>query len=59
MTMTDGGRIIDIPFSHIDLVPTLLDLMGRETSKKLPGKSWRPILSNPNASFSPNDVIIE
>lgn len=37
-------RRIDQPVSHIDLVPTLLELMGRKPEEALPGQSWRPLL---------------
>ncbi|MHC4474720.1 MAG: sulfatase-like hydrolase/transferase [Planctomycetota bacterium] len=40
-------RIVDNPVSHIDLVPTLLDLMGRAgaaNERALPGKSLRPLV---------------
>ncbi len=35
---------IEQPVSQIDLVPTLLDLMGRKPLATLPGQSWRPLL---------------
>jgi arylsulfatase A-like enzyme len=39
------GRRIDGPVSHIDLVPTLLDLMGRAIPGNLPGKSLVPVMA--------------
>lgn len=36
------------PVSHIDLVPTLLDLMGHEIPSHLQGKSLRPWIEGPN-----------
>jgi arylsulfatase A-like enzyme len=44
-----GGRHRMIPgrFSHIDLVPTLLDLMGKKTAAgSFPGRSLLPFLKN-------------
>ncbi|MGH7955949.1 MAG: sulfatase-like hydrolase/transferase, partial [Opitutaceae bacterium] len=36
---------IEQPVSHIDLVPTLLDLMGRKPIGSLPGQSWMPLVA--------------
>lgn len=38
-------RIIEKPVSHIDLVPTLLDLMDVQTNKEFPGQSLVPLLN--------------
>jgi len=35
---------IERPVSHIDLVPTLLYLMGARRPESLPGQSWVPLL---------------
>lgn len=40
-----GNRQYDYPVSHIDLVPTLLDLLGEEIPSALPGKSLVDILT--------------
>jgi len=45
-------------FSHIDLVPTLLDLMGVPASASLQGTSRVPVLQG-NADLADNDVFIE
>jgi arylsulfatase A-like enzyme len=37
-------RIIEDCVSHIDLVPTLLDLMGFSPDKRLPGRSLAPLI---------------
>ncbi len=38
------GRLISHPVSHIDLVPTVLELMGRGARKDLPGHSLVPLV---------------
>ena len=48
-----GGR-----FSHIDLVPTLLELMGIEASANLQGTSRVPVLEG-DEDLSNNDVFVE
>ncbi len=48
-----GGR-----FSHIDLVPTLLELMGIEASASLQGISRVPVLEG-DEDLSNNDVFVE
>ncbi len=44
--------------SQLDLVPTLLDLLGRNVPSHLQGRSWRPDLRHPE-TFPENDVVIE
>jgi len=39
-----GAARVEAPVSQIDLVPTLLDLMGRPPADGLPGRSLRPVL---------------
>lgn len=41
---TDGGRRIENPVSHIDLLPTLLDVAGIRPPPALHGKSLLPLL---------------
>ena len=55
-----GGqqRQIGGNFSHIDLVPTLLDLMGECIPDTLPGESRVPVLRG-EADLADNDVFIE
>lgn len=36
---------LDRAFSHIDLAPTLLELLGKKDSATLPGRSWVPLLA--------------
>jgi len=40
-----GQRMIPGRVSHIDLVPTLLDLMDKSVPAALPGKSLRPVIT--------------
>jgi arylsulfatase A-like enzyme len=37
-------RLVSGRFSHIDIVPTVLDLMGRPISGRLPGRSLVPVM---------------
>ena len=51
-------RLINRPVSHIDLVPTLLDLMGRRSAgAKLPGKSLAPLMRG--EELPEDDVFIQ
>lgn len=52
------GRIIDGPVSQIDLVPTMLDLVGRPVNDHLHGKSRLPVLKG-EETLEDNDVFIE
>jgi arylsulfatase A-like enzyme len=55
-----GAEARRIPgnFSHIDLVPTLLDLLGASGPDDLPGQSRVPVLRG-EADLADNDVFIE
>ncbi|MFO7976877.1 MAG: sulfatase-like hydrolase/transferase [Candidatus Hydrogenedentota bacterium] len=50
------GRQITAPVSHIDLVPTLLDLMDAKADAPLPGKSLVPCIRD---GRDPGPVIVE
>lgn len=50
-------QVIKHPVSHIDLVPTLLELMGKKIPDSLQGKSLLPIIQSGKASD--DDVFIE
>jgi arylsulfatase A-like enzyme/Flp pilus assembly protein TadD len=39
-----GGRRVDVPVQHVDLVPTLLDLTGAPPVQGLPGRSLTGLL---------------
>ena len=51
-------RMIPGNVSHIDLVPTLLDLMGESIPDHLQGESRVPVLKG-DATLSKNDVFIQ
>ena len=41
-----GGRRVDAPVQHVDLVPTLLDLAGAPAPADVRGRSLRPLLEH-------------
>lgn len=41
------GTVEDQPISHVDVVPTILDIFGLEQPKGLEGKSILPVFKNP------------
>ena len=51
-TMLEGSA------GHIDLVPTLLDLLGQEAPSHLQGKSLAPVLRG-EMDLSDNDVVVQ
>ena len=54
-----SSRRIWGPVSQIDLVPTLLDLMGQPIPDHLQGKSLKPLLEKPGDVAHEEDVFIE
>jgi len=50
-------KIISSPVSHIDFVPTLLDLLGQSVHQQCAGKSLLPLIND--ATASPNNVFLE
>ncbi|MHC4873886.1 MAG: sulfatase-like hydrolase/transferase [Planctomycetota bacterium] len=52
------GRRVSGPVSQVDLVPTLLDLLGEDVPAYLQGKSLAPLLAGDNRESSDN-VFIE
>lgn len=56
--LEQAPRRIDGRFSHIDLVPTLLELLGIERSDRLQGASRVPVLEGRD-DLESNDVFIE
>jgi arylsulfatase A-like enzyme len=53
-----AGRRIAGPVSHIDVLPTLLDLMGQPVPSSLQGASLKPLLDS-GLSRAQRDVFIE
>jgi arylsulfatase A-like enzyme len=56
--LAQAPRRVPGPSSQIDLVPTLLELLGAAVPVGLPGASRAPVLSGQVAP-APNDVVIE
>jgi len=52
-----AGRLVREPVSQIDMVPTLLDLMGRRRDTRLPGRSLVPLMKGREGT--PEHVFIE
>ena len=50
-------KMISHPVSHIDFVPTLLDLLGQSNHPQCAGKSLLPLINE--ASALPNNVFLE
>jgi len=55
--LSQSAMKIDAPFSHIDLMPTLLELLGGTVPAGLDGKSWAPQLRHP-ATIKGEDIIV-
>jgi len=55
--LSKGNQVIEGSVGHIDLVPTLLDLIGEEVPDHLQGKSLKPVLQG-ESDLSGNDVFI-
>src|SRR6478672_6931077 len=51
------GKMISRPVSHIDFVPTLLDLLGQPNHPQCAGKSLLPVIND--ATALPNNVFLE
>src|SRR5678809_516953 len=50
-------KMISHPVSHIDFVPTLLDLLGQSNHPQCAGKSLLPLINE--ATALPNNVFLE
>jgi arylsulfatase A-like enzyme len=50
-------KMISHPVSHIDFVPTLLDLLGQSNHPQCAGKSLLPLIND--ATALPNNVFLE
>ena len=56
--LTSGQQRVDGSVGHIDLVPTILDLLGESQPDHLEGKSLVPVLRG-EETLDDNDVFIE
>jgi arylsulfatase A-like enzyme len=54
-----GGQVSDALVSHLDLVPTVLDLLDLEIPQGLHGTSLRPVLTSPTDSVVREDCFAE
>ena len=52
------ARVISEPVSQVDIVPTLLDIMGKPIPNELDGYSWKPMLEG-SGEFTEKNVFIE
>jgi arylsulfatase A-like enzyme len=52
-------RTIQQPISHIDFVPTLLDLLGQPSHPQCAGKSLLPLLREDTSATAPTNIFIE
>ena len=46
-----AGKVCDALVSSVDIVPTILELVGVKTETALPGRSLLPLLDNPSAAW--------
>ena len=53
-----NGETIEAPVSQVDLVPTLLELLGKDAPEELEGYSWAPMLME-GGQLAERDVFIE
>jgi arylsulfatase len=63
--LVSGQRVIPNPVSHIDMVPTLLELLGCDKDQRLPGRSLvsliktgRPVRDHVYIQWNPNSGAI-
>lgn len=56
--LSESQRMIEGSVSHIDLVPTLLELLGEPMPDRLQGKSLLPVLKNED-SLDDGEVVIQ
>ena len=53
------ARRVTTRVSHIDLLPTLLDVLDQPLPGHLQGRSLRPLLSDEDGSYEADDVFVE
>ncbi|MFX1571513.1 MAG: sulfatase [Promethearchaeota archaeon] len=58
LEIVSGGKIIDYKISNIDLLPTLLDLVGVKKPRNIEGISFLPVLEDKFGNFR-NEIFTE
>ena len=58
LEIVSGGKVIDYMISNIDLLPTILDLIGAKKPKNIEGISFLPVLENKFGNFR-NEIYTE
>jgi arylsulfatase A-like enzyme len=53
------AKIVPQPVSHIDFVPTLLDLLGQPKHLQCAGKSLLPLIREDTAATTPENIFME
>ncbi len=48
------ARVIDVPVGHVDVLPTILDLLGLPAPAGLSGRSLRPLLTGAGSEARPS-----
>ena len=46
-----AGRVVDRPVSHVDLVPTILDLVGQPLPDDIQGRSLAPLIAGEDVTW--------
>jgi len=54
-----GGQVVDTRVSHVDLMPTILELCGIRTTLPLEGRSLLPLMEHPSAPVEDEVVYSE
>jgi arylsulfatase A-like enzyme/Tfp pilus assembly protein PilF len=44
-TAVEGGRVVDLPVSHVDIFPTILDAVDLSAPKRVHGQSLLPVIA--------------
>jgi tetratricopeptide (TPR) repeat protein len=55
----NGGARVPHPVQHIDLLPTMLDLLGLPARSGLRGRSLEPVLRDPGGHLEPQGIYSE
>ncbi len=50
-TSADAGRVVDAAVSHVDLFPTILDVVGLAAPKEVHGQSLLPMIAGENVEL--------